>query len=80
MKESSTLVISVTIKLQHRVIWKLIFNLNMKASRLDQSFSVPNVISGSLRIAMFMLISDLHMRVSGMLVISVTIKLQHRVV
>ena len=37
--QSSTIVISVTIKLQHRVILKLIFNLNMKVS----SMHVTNV-------------------------------------
>ena len=67
MKESSTLVISVTIKLQHRVIWKLIFNLNMKVS----SMLVTNVTWQN--------ILNQNLKLWGMTATSVTTKQQDRI-
>ena len=73
---SSIIVISVIIKLQHRVVFRLIFSLYMKVS----SIHVISVIIELHNRVVFRDIFNQHMKVSSILVISVIIKLQREVI
>ena len=70
-KMTSLVAVYVIIKLQQRIILKLIFNINMKVSSM---FAI-SVISNTLIRRVLEDIFRLNMKVQSILVISVTIKL-----